>query len=640
MKKFYSLALALAAGLTVSAQTAVVNETTGVGYDDFKAAYDAEKENEVLVVNESATAGFRITGNINRVIKGASQDVVLKWGDRSKPMVLSDNSGKKAIVIENITIGDNDGGSSQDFIRAAKFSGCVVTLNNVIIKNVTTTSPNGLINAQEGGTVNINGVTVEGCTLAEGAYDMKLNNSNNSTISGVNTMTISMPAASYITNKGVAEGNNVTLVLDDARSHMSVVVKDCTDASLFKVSSNKYVLKAEGNDLVAFDKALAGVDPVTNETTGTGYNNFIDAFNAASDGEVLVVNADQTIGTRLAISKNITVKGGKEDVKIIRGANSIIFMPNTGAAVLTLENIIFDGNNVNGTVSIEASKGANVYLNNVKFINTVSNNNQGIVCAKGDGHVHLNGVTFENCTVPEGRGIVFVGSKGSSISGDNSCSIYIQSALSITATDLTNETPVELYFDDTRANGQVAVVGGAGKFVAAQSFAEIVDDGENAVANIAAAAKAFLADKDGVKLGEETVSEITLNGTDIQYVVFDVPAGCEIYYNDLMDGKSDTEITPSSVDVANWIKYEGTPVAITKTGSLEYISVNGNAQSAVAAITVKGISTGVDSITVTPSDDNAPVEYFNLQGVRVEQPAAGGLYIKRQGSKVSKVVIR
>ncbi len=48
-------------------------------------------------------------------------------------------------------------------------------------------------------------------------------------------------------------------------------------------------------------------------------------------------------------------------------------------------------------------------------------------------------------------------------------------------------------------------------------------------------------------------------------------------------------------------------------------------------------NTGVDAIAA--DDANAPVEYFNLQGVRVDNPA-NGLYITRQGSKVSKVVVK
>ncbi len=39
------------------------------------------------------------------------------------------------------------------------------------------------------------------------------------------------------------------------------------------------------------------------------------------------------------------------------------------------------------------------------------------------------------------------------------------------------------------------------------------------------------------------------------------------------------------------------------------------------------------------ADENAPVEYFNLQGVRVANPEAG-IYVRRQGSKVEKVYIK
>ena len=46
---------------------------------------------------------------------------------------------------------------------------------------------------------------------------------------------------------------------------------------------------------------------------------------------------------------------------------------------------------------------------------------------------------------------------------------------------------------------------------------------------------------------------------------------------------------------------------------------------------------GVESVTV---DANAPVEFFNLQGVRVDGALAPGIYIRRQGQSVSKVQIR
>ena len=47
-------------------------------------------------------------------------------------------------------------------------------------------------------------------------------------------------------------------------------------------------------------------------------------------------------------------------------------------------------------------------------------------------------------------------------------------------------------------------------------------------------------------------------------------------------------------------------------------------------------TTAVDNIAI---DENAPVEYYNLQGVRVANPE-NGLYIKRQGNKAEKVLVK
>jgi hypothetical protein len=49
---------------------------------------------------------------------------------------------------------------------------------------------------------------------------------------------------------------------------------------------------------------------------------------------------------------------------------------------------------------------------------------------------------------------------------------------------------------------------------------------------------------------------------------------------------------------------------------------------------------GIKNVIADTNDANAPVEYFNLQGMRVANPAAGQLLIQRQGSKATKVVIR
>lgn len=60
---------------------------------------------------------------------------------------------------------------------------------------------------------------------------------------------------------------------------------------------------------------------------------------------------------------------------------------------------------------------------------------------------------------------------------------------------------------------------------------------------------------------------------------------------------------------------------------------------AVYTLAEEGYQDGVESAIV--DNNNAPVEYFNLNGVRVERAnMTAGLYISRQGSKVEKVVIK
>ena len=44
---------------------------------------------------------------------------------------------------------------------------------------------------------------------------------------------------------------------------------------------------------------------------------------------------------------------------------------------------------------------------------------------------------------------------------------------------------------------------------------------------------------------------------------------------------------------------------------------------------------GVENIE---AEDNAPVEYYNLQGVKVVNPE-NGIFIKKQGNKVTKVIL-
>lgn len=54
---------------------------------------------------------------------------------------------------------------------------------------------------------------------------------------------------------------------------------------------------------------------------------------------------------------------------------------------------------------------------------------------------------------------------------------------------------------------------------------------------------------------------------------------------------------------------------------------------------LSGDGAAIDNVAVD-SDDNAPVEYYNLQGVKISNPEAGQVVIRRQGSKSSKVFVK
>ena len=75
-----------------------------------------------------------------------------------------------------------------------------------------------------------------------------------------------------------------------------------------------------------------------------------------------------------------------------------------------------------------------------------------------------------------------------------------------------------------------------------------------------------------------------------------------------------------------------------KAGNTYYLSLNGSKLGVGGFIYLPDPNSN-SSLTTIAAEENAPVEYFNLQGVRVANPA-NGLYIKRQGNKVEKVYVK
>lgn len=73
---------------------------------------------------------------------------------------------------------------------------------------------------------------------------------------------------------------------------------------------------------------------------------------------------------------------------------------------------------------------------------------------------------------------------------------------------------------------------------------------------------------------------------------------------------------------------------VNADGTVNIFQFNPGIRLAMYTFDPNGAS-GINDVT---ADDNAPVEYYNLQGVKVANPE-GGIFIKKQGSKAEKVVV-
>jgi hypothetical protein len=288
---------------------------------------------------------------------------------------------------------------------------------------------------------------------------------------------------------------------------------------------------------------------VVNKTTNKGYADLTSAWKAAADGETLEVNEDQTVAERLNCdSRSITVKGGKDGVKITRtSASNMLFLSNSTDKVVTLENITLDGNGANSDRNfIEASSSGTVVFNNVTIQNATSTNNLGLVVSKNSGKLSINGLTFTNCTTNNSNSVeVFVGSHNTTISGNNTMSVSVE-----------NNT------------------------------------------------NAYAINVDG---------ELT-NTKAIQLT----PYGTEDFTENYQLIKGTTDATKFVLNTQS-----AQTLAADSENNLLYVT--------------SSISSIVDTIAI--EDEDATPEYYNLNGVKVND-VTPGFYIVRRGSKVTKEVVR
>ena len=130
----------------------------------------------------------------------------------------------------------------------------------------------------------------------------------------------------------------------------------------------------------------------------------------------------------------------------------------------------------------------------------------------------------------------------------------------------------------------------------------------------------------GVRLyGGNTLTVSVPNGYYLTEISFTTDSSSNSSFND------GTTATAGTFSGLSWTANgQNNTVTITNGGS------NGHVRIQTITVKYAEIPSGIADIE---AEENGVVEYFNLQGVRVAEPA-NGLYIRRAGNKVEKVIVR
>lgn len=108
------------------------------------------------------------------------------------------------------------------------------------------------------------------------------------------------------------------------------------------------------------------------------------------------------------------------------------------------------------------------------------------------------------------------------------------------------------------------------------------------------------------------------------------------YFEDSLDCPEEYKIfvTEEGENTVITFPYHSMVLHASISGDYYYASLD---ESTITFPTISDEQSGIEDVIV---NNDAKVEYFNLQGMRVENPAQGQILIKSQGTTVNKVIIR
>ncbi len=170
----------------------------------------------------------------------------------------------------------------------------------------------------------------------------------------------------------------------------------------YKVFSKKYRMLASCITIAFALYFVSTIDAkAAEEFHVTTEQALIDASAQANAGDVIIVDADIQLTKQLNVNKNITLKGS-EKYTLTQTSSSTDIRHIYTTTAMTIENLVFDGQNVNGGVK----SGEALTINNCEFKNNIATDTDGgAVYASGE--LDIEGSQFENNVANSDGGAVY-----------------------------------------------------------------------------------------------------------------------------------------------------------------------------------------------------------------------------------------
>lgn len=547
MKKIITLLAALVVGGTASMAQVWIGSTE---YATIEAAVTAATAGDIIEVKGDVEMKTGITPDKNNLTIQAVDGVTISCLLKNKRAITLNNNGNLTLTLKNLHFEYTEKDASDKRLMEAS-KGTLIMENCKISNFRTVNSGHGVINVSS--TAKLTNVIFENNETKDPG-EIRVSANDKLTLSGTTNGSIYTDGTdrTFAVEGAFNPSAAIKVYIPENRKVGSILVKNCTDLTKFDLQNDAFILKVDGENIVTAIKPVIYIGE-------TPYDTLDAAVNAAQEGDVIMVNGDVAIASRVNFyKKNVTVQGKEGDtrVKLSYGLNNSIGFLVKDAVTIKNVDIVYTRTDACSKNLVEASKNGTISvgvltLEDCEISNFISSDDKGVICAKDGGSVNLQNVTFENCVVP--RSEIFFGANGSSIDGTTNGSIYVEGSYTFSSSSTFNPAPKAM-----------------------------PETNSMEMAPAANAVKLYLQNH-----GEGST------------VVIGNPS-------------------PSMFDFSH--------------ETLELVEKDGN------LVLQKKQSTGIAGVE---ADENAPVEYFNLNGVQVKADnMTPGVYVRRQGKNVTKVMVK